>query len=286
MILIADSGSTKTDWRLVHLDRPDKEVEEFSTIGFNPFYCDSQTIVSGVKSGLPSHVDPLLVQRVYFYGAGCSSAEKSNIIVYGLKNVFSKSQIEVNHDLLAAARALFHNEAGIAVIIGTGSNTCFFDGKNIVKSFPALGYILGDEGSGAYLGGKFIKTYLANELPSDIHHRFYAEYGLQKDAILDTVYCAGSPNRFLASFSRFLCRNLNHPYIYKMVYDGFCDLFDKHICKYPNYKTVKIRCVGSIAHHFEAVLQDVARSKGAEIDRVVEFPIEDLVKFHLNSEPQ
>lgn len=277
MILVADSGSTKTDWRLINEKR---EINKFKTIGFNPFFIDNKGIVNELKISLPSYVLPDDIGYVYFYGAGCSSIDRCNIVISGLKEIFCNAKIEVEHDILGAARALLGKEKGIAAILGTGSNTCYYDGKKIVKNITALSYILGDEGSGAYLGTKLIKAFLNYELPEKLHKSFVNEYKLTEEDILNAVYKKPLPNRFLASFTRFLSKNLEHPYVSKLVYEGFEDFFVKHISKYENYKSLKIRCVGSIAYHFQSVLTQVARDKDASIDKIIEYPIDELVKYH------
>ncbi len=277
MVLVADSGSTKTDWRLINEKR---EIKKFQTIGFNPFFIDSKGIAKELNKSLPSYVLPDDIGYVYFYGAGCSSQDRCNIVRRGLEKIFCNAKIEVEHDILGVARILFGAKQGIAVILGTGSNTCYYNGTKIVKNITALGYILGDEGSGAYLGTKLIKAFLNYELPEKLHKSFVNEYKLTEEDILNAVYRKPLPNRFLASFTRFLSKNLEHPYISKLVYEGFEDFFVKHISIYENYKSLKIRCAGSIAYHFQSILTRVARYKNASIDKIIEYPIDELVKYH------
>lgn len=302
MRLIADSGSTKTDWRLID---DENKIHQYGTDGLNPYFHGTEAISKVLKEQLiPSIKSEIRLSRltrgnpsvrtlrrspfgpsekseIFFYGAGCSNIEQCEIIKSALKENFENSKIEVHHDLLGAARALCGQEKGIAAILGTGSNSCYYDGKNIVENIPALGYILGDEGSGAYLGKKFLQAYLNNELPKEIYEKFNKNFQLSKDDILTAVYNLPNPNRFLASFSKFLFQNLKHPYIAKLVYSAFEDFFDKHICKYREHKEVKMSCVGSVGFYFSKILKNVASDKGVAIDKIIKAPIAALTLYHI-----
>lgn len=289
MILIADSGSTKTDWCLID---DENKIHQYNTVGLNPYFLDTKTISETLKDQLipklkletrlsrtEGRENPKL--ETFFYGAGCSNKDKCKTVELALKENFKNANIEVHHDLLGAARALCGHEEGIAAILGTGSNSCYYDGKKIVENIPALGYILGDEGSGAYMGKKLINAYLYKELPVELSKRFDAEFHLTKDNILIKIYEKPLPNRFLASFSKFLFQNLEDPYVVKLVYSAFEDFFNKHICKYAKHKEVKMSCVGSIGFHFRKILQAVASDKGVTVDKIIETPIAALTLYHL-----
>ncbi len=282
MILIADSGSTKTDWRLIDKNR---NVHSMSTIGFNPYFQDTLTIYNELKENLlPSvneHTDIKEPLSIYFYGAGCSTQSKCDIVKKALLKIFPLAKIEVDHDLLAAARALCGREKGIAAILGTGSNSCYYDGKNIVENVYSLGYVLGDEGSGAYIGKQFIQDYLNKELPLKITQDFYENYQLSHEAILDAIYKKPMPSRFLASFSKFIKKHKDEPYFVSLINKSFEDFFDKHICKYANHRDTAMSCVGSIAYYYSDTLRAIAGSKGVTISNIIESPIQGLTSYHL-----
>jgi glucosamine kinase len=285
MILIADSGSTKTDWRLIDND---KKIHQFSTLGFNPYFQSTEDISKELREKLlpaiqgaitPKFTDPK--PEVHFYGAGCSSETKCKIVHDAIIVNFPGAQVHVEHDLLGAARAVCGREAGIAAILGTGSNSCYYDGNDIVENVDSLGFILGDEGSGAYIGKKFVQDYLNKEMPAAISQRFFERFGLKKEDILDAIYKKPMPNRFLASFSKFIYQNLKEQYIIDLVANAFRDFFDKHICKYPKHREVQFHCVGSVGFYYSNILRAVAQEKGVAPGRIIETPIAGLTLYHL-----
>ncbi|MEK6615120.1 MAG: hypothetical protein AABZ32_03260 [Bacteroidota bacterium] len=281
MILIADSGATKADWRFIDKDG---SVSAFSTVGLSPLFWTSKEMSDEINKkfskNLKSQISNLKSQ-IFFYGTSCSSKERIRIVQTALKKVFPKSKVEINHDLLASARALLGNKEGIACILGTGSNSCYYDGKKIVQNKGGLTYILGDEGSGAHIGLEFIKAFLNNELPEKIHKIFLKEYRLTKDKIFDAVYQKKYPNRFLATFAKFIHEHIHTSFIEKLVRQCLTDFFEKTICKYESYKNVPIGFVGSISYNFKYILHDVAKEKGITINKIIANPIDELVKFHL-----
>jgi N-acetylglucosamine kinase-like BadF-type ATPase len=284
MILIADSGSTKTDWRLI--DRNNKEYK-FNTVGFNPFFQDSTMIANELNQLLGPEVSTITQSTneelsIYFYGAGCSSNEKCDIVKTALTNVFPKAIVEVDHDLLAAARSLLGKKEGIAAILGTGSNSCHFNGKEIISNVASLGYILGDEGSGAFIGKHFIQDYLNKDLPPNIAAHFYETYNLSKENILDAVYKQPMPSRFLASFSKFINQHKNENYFVDLIEYNFKQFFKKHICKYEKHRELELSCVGSVAFYYSDILRSVAERKNVTIGKIIESPITDLTSYHLS----
>ena len=280
MILVAESGSTKTDWILIN----NKSIlTNFKTNGFNPYFTNSNEITTELKLKAPENLPVNDIKNIYFYGAGCSSSKMNQIIFDGLKQFFNSSEIEVNHDLLAAARALFKNKEGIAVILGTGSNTCLYDGKNIVKNITSLGFILGDEGGGDYLGKLFITSFLNDELPKEIHNKFFNRFNLTKNQILHAVYKEPYPNKFLASFCEFILEISSNEFVSKLIQKSFTDLFIKHLCKYNDYKNYNIRFTGSIAHYYQDFLKKTASDFSLEIDLIEKNPINRLVEFHIEN---
>ncbi len=282
-ILVADSGSTKTDWQFFDGHR----VFQFKTAGFNPFFQDTNAIHTEVTQNLLPQMEDLLSNdtphdrlKIFFYGAGCSNEQKCAVVRKALLLSFPKAEVNVDHDLLAAARALCGKEHGIAAILGTGSNSCYYDGNRIVKNVASLGFILGDEGSGAHIGKLFVQDYLNNDIPLNIADKFRDSYELSKDSILDAIYKKAMPSRFLASFSKFINENKNEQYINDLIEVSFNQFFTKHICKYPNHKEVKMNCVGSVAFHYKDALSSIASQRGVVIDKVIESPIKDLAQFH------
>lgn len=281
MILIADSGSTKTDWRLID----DKQlIHQFVTQGINPYFNTTEQILIVLKSELIPQLNFELSNfefSIFFYGAGCRVEDKKKIVELALFEVFPKSKIEINTDMLGAAHSLCGKKAGIAAILGTGANTCYYDGVKIVENRTSAGYILGDEGSGAHIGKIFIQAFLNDELPKDLSDRFVARFKLSKDDIIDAVYRQPMPNRFLASFSKFIYQNIKEQCIIDLVASCFHQFFDKHICKYEKHKEVKLSCTGSVAFYYSNILRAVALEKGVSIDTITETPIAGLTLYHL-----
>jgi N-acetylglucosamine kinase-like BadF-type ATPase len=277
MILIADSGSTKTDWVLIN----EKEQFRYKTIGYNPYFINSENIYYSLTEKLVTQFDPSVVTSIYFYGAGCSSDNNITIVNQALTRCFVNSKVSVGHDMLAAARALLGNQEGFAAIIGTGSNTCIYNGNAIQQNIDSLGYLLGDEGSGSYIGKKLIRDYLRGYLPSELEKKFTEKYSLSPIAIFDSLYNKPLPNRFLASFCVFADENKNHPYIKKIVRKAFDDFFTNLVSMYPGYKNYQFNCVGSVGFIFKNVLEEVSRSFDMKPGRIIHSPIDDLVNYHL-----
>jgi N-acetylglucosamine kinase-like BadF-type ATPase len=277
MIIIVDGGSTKADWEVVY---PDGSRELHSTTGFNPFFHDEIHIENLLKRELVNNLTTDHVKYVCYYGAGCSDKMRCDIVLRGLTPLFPNAQIEVEHDLLASARAACGEEAGIACIIGTGSNTCLYDGKDIVDNVTNMGYLLGDEGSGSHLGKLLIKAWFYRELPDDIEAKVVEKYGSDKRAILNKIY-GTAPNVYLASFAQFYSANKNHFYIQKLVAEAFTELIDRHIIKYEGCHKLPISFVGSIAFHFKDILRVCLEENDLRLGVVIQKPIDALVAFHL-----
>ena len=280
-MLIADSGATKADWRFVDKNG---NVSGFSTAGLSPLFWTSQEMTREINKRFPKKVKAELKNKktkVFFYGTSCSSASRIKIVQSAIKKVFPSSLPIINHDILASARALLGRNEGIACILGTGSNSCYYDGKKITQTKGGLTYILGDEGSGAHIGMEFIKAFLNNELPETVHKTFLKEYRLTKDKIFDAVYKKKYPNRFLASFAKFIYEHSSDPFVKKLVTQCMNEFFEKTICKYDNYRNVPVGFVGSIANNFRDILFKVANEKAVTINKIINSPIDELVKFHL-----
>ena len=275
MILLAESGSTKTEWCLV--DR-NGIVEHFLSDGINPFFQSRKEISRTIRLQLPPVFFKTKFQSIYFYGAGCSSLEKKNVVKASLEAQF-KTQSIIESDLLGSARSLFQDEAGIACILGTGSNSCFYDGTEIVKNVRSLGYILGDEGSGASLGKAFLSDCLKGLAPKELITPFYQKYKIDSEEIQDYVYSKPFPNRLLSVLSFFLYEYLEHPYVSNLVYRNLRSFFERNILQYE-YTEYPIRFVGSVAKMYSFMLREIAQELGIYIDVIIENPIKGLIEYH------
>jgi len=277
MRLIADSGSTCTDW---HLITSKGQVEEYTTIGLNPYFVPTAEMMTAVDGGLSAKLDLAKVDEVFFYGAGCSSEEKCIQVNEALASVFANAKIEVNHDLMGAARAALGNSSGIVAILGTGSNSALYDGQEIVENIPSLGFVLGDEGSGAHMGKKLLKAYLSSQLGETISEQLKSEYNLTRERILDAIYSQPRPNTYLASFAKFIGDNRQDSQIDKLARSSINNFFERHICRYPGFEDQPLGFVGSIAHHFSDVIKDIANEKDIALGKIIVKPIGELVEYH------
>ncbi len=275
MIILAESGSTKTEWCLV--DRQGI-AEHFLSDGINPFFQTRKEISRLIRLQLPQTFFKTKVSAIYFYGAGCSSIEKKSVVKASLEAQFKTPSV-IESDLLGSARALFQDEAGIACILGTGSNSCFYDGTNIAKNVKSLGYILGDEGSGASLGKAFLSDCLKGLAPKDLIDPFYKKYKIDPDEIMDYVYSKPFPNRLLSVLSFFLYEHLEHPYVNNLVRRNLRSFFERNILQYE-YTEYPIRFVGSVAKMYSFILREIAQELGIYIDAIIENPIKGLIEYH------
>ena len=275
MKLIAESGSTRTEWALVEDNRL---VQRVFTEGLNPFFQTRREISRSVRLGLPESFFRRKLEQVYFYGAGCSSFEKKNILGASLVAQF-KTPIQVESDLLAAARGLFQCEAGIACILGTGSNSCFYDGKIISKNVRPGGYILGDEGGGAALGKLFLSDVLKNLAPKELINAYYEKFRITHNEVMDSVYNHPFPNRFLGTTAYFLADYLDVDYVNDLLMNNLRAFFTRNISQY-DYQNYPIRFVGSMAYNFSELLCEVAAEFGIELDVIEETPMSGLIEFH------
>ncbi|SJM20724.1 BadF/BadG/BcrA/BcrD ATPase family protein [Porphyromonas gingivalis] len=280
MILIGDSGSTKTDWCIA---AEGKDLGRFQMSGINPFQQDRNEI----DTALRSEVLPAIGQKassiraVYFYGAGCTLA-KAPMLYEALDSMLPHcDHIEVAGDMLGAARALCGDSEGIACILGTGSNSCLFDGREIKANVSPLGYILGDEGSGAVLGRLFIGSLLKGQMPEGLCEAFLQEYGLTSADIIESVYRKPFPNRFLAGFSPFILQHMDIPAVYSLVQNSFDDFLVRNVLRY-NRPDLPIHFIGSVAFHYREVLSSVIKKRGLTLGSVLQSPMEGLIQYHCN----
>ena len=279
MIVICDCGSTKADWMFIDAEG---ESQIYQTKGFNPYFQNEDWIENELKTNLLNQVGVKKVSEVHFYGAGCSDPQRCNIVDTALNRIFTNAKVVVDHDLLAAARALCGVEPGIAVIIGTGSNTCAYDGVKITDNVFNLGYLLGDEGSGSNLGKSLLKGFFYREMPTDLEEAFVNLYGTDKKVILDRAY-KESANVYLASFAKFVADHKYHIYIKKLVMDAFEELIKRHILKYEGANQLPVHFVGSIAYHFSDILQLTLDEYNLKMGKVIKKPIDDLKFYHLKN---
>ena len=279
MILIADGGSSKVDWCLIDHGVLIKRV---FLKGANPFFRTRKDIGDEINDILVPEMKDYKIDSIHFFGAGCAFADKNEIIRAAIADNFDVDNIEVGSDLLGAAIGLYGNKPGIACILGTGSNSCFYDGKEIRENISPLGFILGDEGSGAVLGRFFVGACLKNQLTDGLKEKFLNEYKLSPAEILENVYKQPLPNRFLASISPFIKNNIEDKTIYNLVYNAFTDFFCKNVMQY-NYKENKVSFVGSVAFHYEDILRKVSSDLNIETGSIVQSPMEGLVKHYTSS---
>jgi glucosamine kinase len=277
VILIADSGSTKCEWCFIQNGKKKTIV----TTGISPYFLSAEQILSLLQKELLPKLKNLQPETIHYYGTGLSDPENAKLLKRILKTIFPKAKINLASDLIAAARALCGSNKGIVCILGTGSNSCYYDGKKIVKNSPGLGYVLGDEGSGAYLGKKVIQYYLYKTFDEDLEMRFNEKYRLKKEDILDNVYKKPYPNRYLANFTHFLSENRGHYMIENILEDGINDFFFTHLNKYSQSWVTPINFTGSVAFTFKDVIKEICNSYQLEVGKIVKAPMSELVKYHL-----
>lgn len=276
MILIADSGSTKTEWRVID---GNGNIAQVRTSGINPYYQDQETIAGILAAELDGHLKTP-IEKVYFYGAGCSTQESRDKVAKSFATLLPKAQSEVSTDMLAAARSLCGHQRGIACILGTGSNSCLYDGASVIENVPSLGYILGDEGSGSYLGNRLLGHFIRKELPQGILDKMVKRFDLSRSVILENVYQNDTPARYMAGFSKFIFQNISDPFLYKMVYDGFVVFFEKNVMKYTDFQKEQVHFAGSVAFYYANILRKVAADLGINVKHIVEGPIAGLTLYH------
>ncbi len=276
MILIADSGSSKTDWRVI---QKNGSVAQFRTIGFNPYYQTKKDMIAGLNA------PPLLelkqqVDEVHFYGAGCTSQVNQESVRQAINSLYPAARVFVDHDLLASARATCGHEPGIACILGTGSNSGDYDGEYITHSRPSPGYLLGDEGGGSYIGKHFLQDFIYDDMPASIREACIKAYDLSIFEIQDNVYKKPFPNRYMAGFCTFITQHKSDPYCYRLIYDGFKDFFYRHVMRYDNYQEKPVNFIGSIAYYNHDVLRKVGEDLQIQIKTIIETPIAGLTLYH------
>lgn len=275
-ILIADSGATKTEWCL----KTPSGTSVIKTEGLNPYYHTTESIVKVVEQDLLPKLKEATVKDVFFYGAGCDSEEKNRSVKNALGKALPATTIHVYHDLLGAARGCFLNEPGIACILGTGSNSCLYDGTNILEHIPSLAFILGDEGSAGYFGKKLINKYYRYEIPDELKVSLEKNYNMSLDHINKGLYDAPQKSRFIASYGAFLGDHADHPFIREMLYEGFENFITRILLKYSNATDHEVRFIGSVACGHQEMIKEILQDNGLKPGLFIKNPMNRLVKFH------
>ena len=275
-MLLADSGSTKTDWCLIQSGKK----KYLDTQGINPYFLQQHEIVSILEKELKINPKKIALDEIHFYGAGINSTDKQKLIERSLKEYFASSKVKSYSDMLAAARATCLHDKGIACILGTGSNSCFFDGKKITFKTPALGYVLGDEGGATSLGKKLLQYYLHDIMEVDLKKQFEARFEGLLETALEQIYRGPFPNRFLAQFARFIFEQRGHFMIENIAEDCLNDFFMNHLLRYPKVHQVPVHFSGSVAFHLQDILKTLSEQYEIQVGKIIQKPIKGLVAYH------
>lgn len=277
-MLLADSGSTKTEWCYLNVEGEQKTIY---TKGLNPYYHTLESLVSTIQDGL-NHIDSLKNRtlEICFYGAGCSLPEKRAQLKDAFRMVFPSANISINDDLLGAARALNGDQPGITSILGTGSNSCLYDGEKISENVPSLGFVLGDEGSGGYIGKELLRRFFYNELPEDIARYMKQNFDMNRKHVLDSVYHSVQPNRYVASFASVTSEFAEHSYIKELVFEAFEDFVSSHLIKYEDYKSYAAGFIGSVAFYHRTIMEQVLDKYNITTGLFLKQPMPKLIEYH------
>lgn len=280
MILVADSGSSKTDW-MAH--SPSKTLS-FNTQGINPYFVNAQDVVKILSKNKDLATYANEIKEVYFFGSGCSSPDKHEIISNGLSAFFTKAFISVDHDLIGSAYATCGNKEGLACILGTGSNISYFDGTEVHKGKHGLGYVLGDEASGTYFGKKILVSYLYQTMPIELREAFKQKFEVDKATVIENIYQKPFPNSYIATFSRFMIAHKDHTFIQEILHKGFQEFVDTNIKSYNNFKNLACNFVGSIAYYYQDELKAVCAKNNLKVGKILQKPIEGIFDYILKRE--
>lgn len=279
MVAIVDGGSTKCDW--VILDDFNKVFLKTETIGFNPNNIAAHLIVPEIEKNISLGAVKNSITKVFFYGSGCGIPENCAIIERELKKFFTQAEVLAKEDLTAAAYAAYRGKPAIVCILGTGSNSCYFDGEKLKIKLPSLGFLVGDEGSGSAIGKQLVRRFFMQKLPDDLSCEFEKTYKLTVDEALKNMYHTSRPNAYLANFNKFVVERKDHPYFQKMVFDEMMNFFDYQVLPYEESKEAEINFIGSIAYYYENILRSAAAELHLNVGQIVQKPIESLVDYHI-----
>ena len=277
MILIVDSGSTKMEWILL-----DGEAvkNRFTTAGFNPNYSDRQDLENMLVSVETQGI--AFLQHIFYYGTGCGNEQNCQIIKEAFLHHFPNAEIHVTHDLMAVCHAVLGHEKGIACILGTGSNSCVYDGNDIVERAVSLGYLVGDEGSGMHIGREVVRAYFYGFMPEELRQQFDATFHLELRDFVQQLYHVEQPSKYLASFAKFAGEHQNEPYIHNLVKGCFKAFVEASILRYEDCKTMKVSFVGSVAYHFKDILEECLAEYGLTLGEICQAPAEGLIRYYQN----
>lgn len=278
MIAIVDGGSTKCDW--VILESTGKVSQKTESIGFNPNIISADLIPQEIEKNPHLFLIKNQLDYVYFYGSGCGTAENALLVETQLQKVFPYAKVTVKEDLTAAAYAAYKGKPAIVCILGTGSNSCYFDGKSVRRDLPSLGFLIGDEGSGSAIGKHLVRRFFMKKLPQDLHQEFVETYHLTIDDAIKNMYHNPRANAYLAEFNKFVIQRKQHPYFQNMVFDEMKNFFEYQVLPYEEAREAEINFIGSIAYYYEDVLRAAAAELNLTVGHIVQKPIESLVEFH------
>lgn len=278
MLIIADSGATKTDWRILK----GNQVVNFETAGLSPFFHTRESFIDALTRGFPQHISTDDVAEVFFYGSGCATDERGQMVEGYLSSFFAKAKTHAHSDALGAAKALFGNSEGVVMILGTGCNVTYYNGTELIAKTPSLGYALGDEGSGAYIGRLLLRKYLYNQLPADVCKLLEQRYDVRLSSVLNSTYGSTTPSAYLASFIPFIVENRGMSAVIQIVDEAFANLYDMHLAAFDNLQQLNIGVIGSVGCLFSDRLNLIAANKGFAITQYLQYPIERLVEYHRN----
>lgn len=280
MILVADSGSSKTDW----MAYSPNHTLSFSTQGINPYFVNAHDVVRILSKNRDLSAYATAIKEVYFFGSGCSTPDKHEIISNGLSSFFNNAFISVDHDLIGSAYATCGDKKGLTCILGTGSNISYFDGVTVHSGKHGLGYVLGDEGSGTFFGRKVLTSYLYHTMPAELSEVFAKTFEVSKDIVINNIYQKPFPNSYLATFSRFMIAHKAHPFIQQMLKEGFQEFIDTNVKDYKTYKTLECNFVGSIAYYYRDELRAVFAENNIKVGKILQKPIEGIYDYILKRE--
>ena len=277
MKLVADSGSTNTNWCLLNQNQ---EIFYFDTEGYNPYFVSTDYIVQSLTSNFPQKISRTAVSNVFFYGAGCFD-DKLDIVKNALQKLFLNAEIFVGLDLLGSAKSVLGNKPGFVGILGTGTNSCLYDSNKIIANIDSLGFLIGDEGSGYYIGKKILGDYIREYMPASVREEFYKIYKLTREEIMERLYSEKLPNRFCAGFTKFISESISGTsYTRNLVKQAFIDFFESLVTKYENYQQYTFNCTGSIGFAFKEILSETAALYNMKVGVILKTPIEGLAQYH------
>lgn len=278
MLLIADSGSTKIDWCLIDNE---KQRKYFRSIGLNPYNVSEKTINNEIVANILPNIPQDERMEMVFYGSGCSTPQKKKQMTDIFQHYLPNTEIHIEDDLLGAARATCQRECGIAAILGTGSNSCLYDGEKITENLPSLGYVLCDEGAGTNIGKIVLRNYLRGQMPEHLHKQFAKENPGEEADFLNRLYMGEKPNFYLASFAKFAITRQDDLYCRRIIADAFHNFFIMQVSQYPDYKQYTINVVGSVGYYAQDVFRETAKQYDVKVGKVIQAPLEELIKYHL-----